>query len=547
MRTAELQAGRIDHALAFAIPHTKLWKSWSWPAQRSDGDTDSADAIPEGARFRLPADLDIDALRLPPVTAAIAKAVQRYGMVLRDKSGAVSFYAEAPTGADPYPRSSRPTRTCCSRSSPGIACRRSAPTCAARSPGAEKRVIARPPRRRGRPCAPAHGGAAAARAGAPPRAAGRAAPVAGRARRRRGRPPPAARGRGPSRAGPRTGRAGRRCTSALRVGVEDLGVGGLHGDAVGRDLALVQVVHRGDRGRHDARAALEHPQPQVEVGAALQRRVEPARGEGRVAVQQGRARRHAVLGERDGGGRAQDARPRARGRRRACAAAPSASTPAHVPATRTRPVWSGQIVSRWCGSHSSSESSSATHGCVASRRPVLRAPPSPRLTSWRITRAPSCGRDCAGVVGGAVVDDDHLGRSRASGAPRSRGLGGPSPGGCSAGTTTATGSDSRTSRDAAIAAFCWPMRRSRSAAAERTRPWAARRRGVHRAGQPGPEQAPQPRAPGEPDERRAHGREPGGERVRRERPTTSPCSAWMRQRPTPDVCASRRRAANERR
>jgi hypothetical protein len=24
-------------------------------------------------------------------------------MVLRDKSGAVSFYAEAPTGADPYP------------------------------------------------------------------------------------------------------------------------------------------------------------------------------------------------------------------------------------------------------------------------------------------------------------------------------------------------------------------------------------------------------------------------------------------------------------
>ena len=103
MRTTELQAGRIDHALAFAIPHTKLWKSWSWPAQRSDGDTDSADAIPEGARFRLPANLDIDALKLPPVTAAIAKAVQRYGMVLRDKSGAVSFYAEAPTGADPYP------------------------------------------------------------------------------------------------------------------------------------------------------------------------------------------------------------------------------------------------------------------------------------------------------------------------------------------------------------------------------------------------------------------------------------------------------------
>jgi hypothetical protein len=105
MRISELESGRIDHALAFAIPHTKLWTSWSWPAQRSDGDTDSPDAIPEGARFRLPADLDIDALNLPPVTAAIAKAVQRYGMVLRDKSGSVSFYAEdpTPTGANPYP------------------------------------------------------------------------------------------------------------------------------------------------------------------------------------------------------------------------------------------------------------------------------------------------------------------------------------------------------------------------------------------------------------------------------------------------------------
>jgi hypothetical protein len=106
MRISELQAGHIDHALAFAIPHTKLWTSWSWPAQRSDGDVDSAAAIPEGARFRLPASLDIDALKLPPVTAMMAKAVQRYGMVLRDKSGAVSFYAEDPTplgGLDPYP------------------------------------------------------------------------------------------------------------------------------------------------------------------------------------------------------------------------------------------------------------------------------------------------------------------------------------------------------------------------------------------------------------------------------------------------------------
>src|SRR5262249_26905190 len=103
-RISELQAGHIDHALAFAIPHVKLYTSWAFPAHRSDGDSDTPSAIPEGARFRLPADLDIDALGLPPVTAMIAKAVQRYGMILRDKSGAVSFYGEDPTplGSNPY-------------------------------------------------------------------------------------------------------------------------------------------------------------------------------------------------------------------------------------------------------------------------------------------------------------------------------------------------------------------------------------------------------------------------------------------------------------
>ena len=34
-------------------------------------------------------------------------------------------------------------------------------------------------------------------------------------------------------------------------------------------------------------------------------------------------------------------------------------------------MWSGQIVSRWCGSHSSSESSSATQGCLPARSPAV--------------------------------------------------------------------------------------------------------------------------------------------------------------------------------
>jgi len=101
----ELRRGRIDHALALAIPHTQIWHRFAAPAQRSDGDIDSPNAIPEGARLRLDPRLDIDALGLPRTTRVVAKAIQKYGMIVRDKSGAVSLYAEDParTGRNPYP------------------------------------------------------------------------------------------------------------------------------------------------------------------------------------------------------------------------------------------------------------------------------------------------------------------------------------------------------------------------------------------------------------------------------------------------------------
>ena len=61
--------------------------------------------MPEGARFRLPADLDLASLRLPRTAAIIARAVQKYGMVVTDRSTVVHFYAQDPLslGANPYP------------------------------------------------------------------------------------------------------------------------------------------------------------------------------------------------------------------------------------------------------------------------------------------------------------------------------------------------------------------------------------------------------------------------------------------------------------
>ena len=102
IRISDLRAGHIDHALAISIPHARAGVV-AWPAQRTDGNLNSPDAIPEGTRFRLAPKLDLSELNLPPVTRMIAEAAQRYGLFVRDQSGAVAFYAEQPTATpDPY-------------------------------------------------------------------------------------------------------------------------------------------------------------------------------------------------------------------------------------------------------------------------------------------------------------------------------------------------------------------------------------------------------------------------------------------------------------
>ncbi len=104
MTIDEQRSGVIEHALHFAIPEARA-HVWTDPAQRTDGVRDDPDAIPQGATFRFPADLDLDALDMDPYARMLAKAVQRYGMVLRDTAGAVAFYAEKPKstrGSHPY-------------------------------------------------------------------------------------------------------------------------------------------------------------------------------------------------------------------------------------------------------------------------------------------------------------------------------------------------------------------------------------------------------------------------------------------------------------
>ena len=100
---ADMRRGEIYHALALGFPLTQAGV-YRFPAQRTDGRSTSVDAIPEGTRFRLDPHLDLSALHLPFLTAMIAQAAQRYGIVVRDTSGVVDFYAQdpTPTGTDPF-------------------------------------------------------------------------------------------------------------------------------------------------------------------------------------------------------------------------------------------------------------------------------------------------------------------------------------------------------------------------------------------------------------------------------------------------------------
>ena len=110
-RVEELRRGAIDHAVGVSIPHVQR-DVFRWPAIRTDGEWTTSDAVPEGTRFRLPPDLNIDALPLTPYAKMVAKAIQAHGLVIVDrdcrptdgkKCPAVTFKAEDPRPRNPNP------------------------------------------------------------------------------------------------------------------------------------------------------------------------------------------------------------------------------------------------------------------------------------------------------------------------------------------------------------------------------------------------------------------------------------------------------------
>ncbi len=103
MLVRDLRSPWIRHALAVDLPAPAAGY-YSWPAQRTDGHG-PAGSIPEGARLRLPPDLNLVKMHLPRIVLMMARAVKRRGMIVRDQTGsAIGFFAQDPVRAkkDPY-------------------------------------------------------------------------------------------------------------------------------------------------------------------------------------------------------------------------------------------------------------------------------------------------------------------------------------------------------------------------------------------------------------------------------------------------------------
>ena len=99
----DLRKGEINHALAIGVPKVRAGE-YAAPAERTDGESTSPTALPEGAHLRLDPNLELWKLQLPPLTLMLARAAKRYGIFVRDKAADVTFYAQdpTPTGRDPY-------------------------------------------------------------------------------------------------------------------------------------------------------------------------------------------------------------------------------------------------------------------------------------------------------------------------------------------------------------------------------------------------------------------------------------------------------------
>lgn len=87
----EVLAGEIRHKLSFASRYA-AFREFTYPASWTDGYVKGG--IPEGSVIQLDPNLDLSTFDLTPEETVVAKALQKYGMVLVDVAKGQPIYAE---------------------------------------------------------------------------------------------------------------------------------------------------------------------------------------------------------------------------------------------------------------------------------------------------------------------------------------------------------------------------------------------------------------------------------------------------------------------
>jgi hypothetical protein len=95
IRPEEILQGHIDHPLVFTMPGVSS-AGHVCPATHNDGWSTDPNALMEGTRLQLDPSVNVNALPIPAWEKPIARALQAYGMYLRDGGGSFAIYAENP-------------------------------------------------------------------------------------------------------------------------------------------------------------------------------------------------------------------------------------------------------------------------------------------------------------------------------------------------------------------------------------------------------------------------------------------------------------------
>jgi hypothetical protein len=92
IRTEEIDAGRIDHALVIAYPG--LRSGWFTAPASTGSATGTPAGIPCGGRIQLDPSIDVQSLPGSRSAKIILRALQQYGAYVGDYAGSISLYAE---------------------------------------------------------------------------------------------------------------------------------------------------------------------------------------------------------------------------------------------------------------------------------------------------------------------------------------------------------------------------------------------------------------------------------------------------------------------